>query len=282
VDGDCPPGYECEDGECVGIPDLNTSVEDPPPAGPGDTVVIEVEIRNNGTDPVEDIEVSGDDGGAGEVLGVQPGRIPVLNPGDSASVKVIVKVGDDTEAGDYTVTIGISSEEVEKVEEASLFVTEEVSPELLSLIPCLFPLLLLALLLLLLLLLFLKKRAVADPESLKELKSAKKLFFAKEYFVTQDVYDTLKGKVKDKCTPVRVTKAEIASVMKDYKLPKEEATLVASAQKLKVKKILSKSKLFAKYAKDDKKLDGITFYTPGDIKGKRIILPFFYSQSEDE
>jgi hypothetical protein len=282
VDEDCPPGYECEDGECVGIPDLDTSVEDPPPAGPGDTVVIELEIENNGTAPVENIEITADDGGAGDVIGVQPGSIPVLNPGDKATVKVIVEVGDGTEPGDYSIKIGISSEDVNKEEDVTLLVTEEVTPELLGLLPCLFPLLLLLLLLLLVWLLFLKKRAVADAESLKELSLAKKLFFAKEYFVSQEVYGTLKGRVKDKCTPVRVTKAQIAAVMKEYNLPKAEAALVATAQKMKVKKILSKSKVFAKLAKADEQLGGITFYTPGDIKGKRIILPFFYRQSEEE
>jgi predicted nucleic acid-binding protein len=278
-DADCPEGYECEDGTCTGIPDMNATIDDSVGGGQGDEITFDVIIDSNGTAPVTNVRVTiQDPSGVVSVVDVDPSSVSELEPGESTTVSVKIKIGDDTEAGTYPLTVVYSSDELYKVSELSLLVSEVVTPGLIweDASACLLPLLLAALLLLLLLLLLLKKRAVTDGQTLKELQKSGKLGFARKYFVSEAEYAKLPPKLREKCTPMKVTKAEVAAVMGEFKLSEADAKLVALAHKAGVKKIVSLSKTLSKLAKGQKKLDGIEFFVPSGIKPKKGILPFSF------
>ena len=264
TDADCPAGYTCEGGTCNGVPGIDGEPPENPVTNPNSNTTLEFTVTNNGTAPIHNVFVTVDSGFSGTST-----TIPVLNPGESGTITVIMPIG-DLLPGDYIITAIYGSDEISSTEQFVLKVSEIVTPGIVwaNLIQCLIPALVL-LLLGLLFWFFLRKKIVVDQESLKELAKANKLSFMNKYLIAESMYAKLGKELMKKCEAVKVSKADVSAIMKKDGLSEEDATLIAVAIKAKAKNVISESKSFAKFAKLHQKLEGVEFTVPESIiKGK--------------
>lgn len=265
TDGDCDPGYKCEGGSCQPIPDLEGTPPEGPVGEPGGEVTLEFEVNSTGSAPVHNVRVTVDGSGLIETIDSGP-TISVLNPGESETVTITVRVLDDVAPGNYPITVIYSSDEVTEGEQFTLGIAEEVVPGIVwaDLVGCLVPLLI-ALALLALYWLLTKRKVVADLASLKELQKSGKLGFAKKYYVSQETFSKVGPSLQKQCVAVKVGKTRIRAVAAKYKLAEEDAALIALAEKVGANRVVSMSKGFAKYVKMKTKLGSISFLTPSQI-----------------
>jgi Cys-rich repeat protein len=265
TDADCEAGFICDGGECEPLPGIDGVPPEDPVGSPGEEQTFDFTVRANGTAPLHNVGVTVN--GGLEVISSD--TIPVLNPGESGTVSVKVRIG-DLEPGDYTVNTVYYSDEVSSSDQFTLKVTETVVPGLVFADPvlCLLPLLLL-LLLALIWWFFLRRKIVTNAAILTQLSVAKKLGIGNKYFVSDVEYGKLGAKLKEKCKAVTVGKARVEAAMKKYGFPRAEATLFAVARKVKAHRILSDSKALEKYVVKRESLQGIKFASPKALLKKK-------------